>query len=220
MPSSKASDLADATGDTRGRLILAMSRALQHRGYHGIGLSDLLRQAGAPKGVLYHHFPGGKQALAVAAVDAAAGHIHAALDRLVVERVHPVTALASWLQTAQQQLERSDYERGCPLAAVALETTGDDLALREALARAFEGIRQRLARLFIAAGAPTARAESLATLVVAAYEGALIQARVARSAAPMAAAASALISLLQHEYPESASPDRRRGRGHDPDPSR
>ena len=37
---------------------------------------ELLSAAGAPKGVLYHHFPGGKQALAVAAVEATAAHIH------------------------------------------------------------------------------------------------------------------------------------------------
>jgi len=37
--------------------------------------------ADAPKGVLYRHFPGGKQALAVAAVQATAAHIHASPDR-------------------------------------------------------------------------------------------------------------------------------------------
>lgn len=194
-----------APPDTRARLVQAMSRALQQRGYHGVGLAELLGQAGAPKGVLYHHFPGGKQALAVAAVQATAAHIHASLDRLIGERADPLPVLAGWLQMAQQQLERSGFERGCPLATVALETTAEDLPLREALAQAFEGIRERLARLLAAAGVAAARAEPLAALVVASYEGALIQARVARSGAPMTAAAGALLALLQHELP----PDRR-----------
>jgi TetR/AcrR family transcriptional repressor of lmrAB and yxaGH operons len=184
-----------------------MARALQQRGYHGIGLTELLDQADAPKGVLYHHFPGGKQALAVAAVEATAGHIHASLDRLIDAGADPLPVLAGWLQMAQQQLERSDFERGCPLATVALETTAEDLALREALARAFDGIRQRLARLLVAAGARAGRAEALAALVVAAYEGALIQARVARHGAPMTAAAKALLSLLQLELPARHPPD-------------
>jgi TetR/AcrR family transcriptional repressor of lmrAB and yxaGH operons len=192
--------------DTRARLVQAMSRALQQRGYHGVGLAELLDQAGAPKGVLYHHFPGGKQALAVAAVQATAAHIHGSLDRLVAEAADPLPVLAGWLQMAQQQLERSAFERGCPLATVALETTAEDIPLRDALARAFEGIRERLARLLVAAGVAEVRAEPLAALVLASYEGALIQARVARSGAPMTAAAGALLTLLRHELPPARRP--------------
>lgn len=194
--------------DTRARLVQAMSRALQQRGYHGVGLAELLAEAGAPKGVLYHHFPGGKQALAVAAIEATAAHIHASLDRLIDQSASPLPVLAGWLQMAQQQLQRSGFERGCPLATVALETTADDVPLRDALARAFDGIRERVARLLAAAGVAQERAGPLAALVVASYEGALIQARVARSGAPMAAAAGALLALLQHEMPPLLRPDR------------
>ena len=84
-PSSSTPVAPSEPADTRARLVHAMARALQHRGYHGVGLTELLEQAGAPKGVLYHHFPGGKQALAVAAVEATAAHIHASLDRLIDE---------------------------------------------------------------------------------------------------------------------------------------
>ncbi|MEY3251876.1 MAG: hypothetical protein RL227_849 [Pseudomonadota bacterium] len=188
-----------APAGTRERLIQAMSRALQQRGYHGVGLAELLAAADAPKGVLYHHFPGGKQALAVAAIEATAAHITASLDRLVAARADPLPTLAGWLALAQGQLERSGFERGCPLATVALETTADDGPVRAALAAAFDGIRTRLARLLAAAGIAQAQAGGLAALVVAAYEGALMQARVAGHGAPMAEAAQALLALLQRE---------------------
>jgi TetR/AcrR family transcriptional repressor of lmrAB and yxaGH operons len=55
---------------TRERLINAMITTLQHRGLHGAGLSEILATAKAPKGVMYHHFPGGKDQLAVAAIEA------------------------------------------------------------------------------------------------------------------------------------------------------
>ncbi len=192
---------------TRDRLVRAMARALQQRGYHGVGLVELLAEAGAPKGVLYHHFPGGKQALAVAAIEATAAHIVASLDRLVASGADPLPTLQGWLALAQGQLERSGFERGCPLATVALETTADDGPVRAALAAAFEAIRQRMARLLVGAGVPEARAAGLAALVVAAYEGALLQARVAGSGAPMAAAAETLLALLSHEIdPRRRSP--------------
>lgn len=184
---------------TRERLVHAMSRALQRRGYHGVGLAELLAAAGAPKGVLYHHFPGGKQQLAVAAIEATAAHISGSLDRLLAARADPLPTLAGWLAMAEQQLVKSGFERGCPLATVALETTADDGPVRVALADAFARIRDGLARLLVAAGIAPAHAGGLAALVVASYEGALMQARVAGSGQPMAEAAGSLLSLLQGE---------------------
>ena len=177
-----------------------MAKALRHRGFHGVGLNELLTDAQAPKGVLYHHFPGGKHALAVAAVDETAAQIVRSLDGLIARRADPVAALRQWLHASLAHLQDSGFERGCPLATVALETSPDDAALRAALAKAFALLRGRVAALLAADGrlAP-ARAEGLAALIVSTYEGALMQARVAGDAAPMLASAEVLLSLLQAE---------------------
>jgi TetR/AcrR family transcriptional repressor of lmrAB and yxaGH operons len=184
---------------TRDRLVSAMTDALQRRGLHGIGLTELLQTAQAPKGVLYHHFPGGKTELAVAAIEGAVAWLCSGLDQLLQERADPVAALRQWMGNAQKQLERSGFERGCPLAAVALETTPDDAQLRAALAAGFAALRDRLAALLAQAGIAAPRAAGLATLTVAAYEGALIQARVAGSAEPMRDTAETLLALLAAE---------------------
>ena len=52
---------------TKDRLILSAATLFRTRGYHGVGLADLLAEAKAPKGSLYHHFPNGKSDLAMAA---------------------------------------------------------------------------------------------------------------------------------------------------------
>jgi TetR/AcrR family transcriptional repressor of lmrAB and yxaGH operons len=182
---------------TRERLITAMAAALQRRGLHGVGLAELLDRAGAPKGVLYHHFPGGKTELAIAAIDAVALRVCAALDRVIAQRANPVEALRQWLVGARRQLEASDFEHGCPLATVALESTADDAALRLALARAFQAVRGRLAEVFGLAGMDSAPAAALAALVVSAYEGGLMQARVAGRSQPMADTIGMLLELVE-----------------------
>ena len=53
--------------DTRTRMIETTARLLQHRGYHGTSLNDILEQSGAPRGSLYFHFPGGKDQLVIEA---------------------------------------------------------------------------------------------------------------------------------------------------------
>ena len=187
----------DTTQPTRDRLVAAMADTLQTRGLNGRGLTEILTQAQAPKGVLYHHFPGGKQALAVAAIEALVAQMLAGLDSLFTHQPDPLRALVAWVGRAQQQLAQSQFERGCPLATVALESTPDDQAIRAALSTGFARIRQRLALALTAGGLEAARANSLATLVIAAYEGGLIQARVAGHTQPMQDTADSLIHLLQ-----------------------
>jgi TetR/AcrR family transcriptional repressor of lmrAB and yxaGH operons len=191
---------------TRDRLVAAMTDALQRRGLHGIGLTELLQAAQAPKGVLYHHFPGGKTELAVAAIDAAVLAMGERLDALMLREADPLAALRAWLAGAQRQLERSGFASGCPLATVALESTPDDAALRDALARAFASLRDRLAALLLRAGLPASRTPALAALLVAAYEGALMQARVAGDAGRLADISNTLLDLVARELSELCEP--------------
>lgn len=190
--------MTQAPSGTRERLIGAMREALGTRGYHGVGLTELLSAANAPKGVLYHHFPLGKAELAVAAIDAVVGQLEADLERIVGRSQDLSQALATWMSGAQKMLHKSGFEAGCPLATIALESTAADDAIRLALARGFASIRQRLCRALCDAGVAKAKAINLAALIVSAYEGALLQARVAGDVQAMQDTTQALIDLLRH----------------------
>lgn len=181
---------------TRERLIAAMTDALRRCGLHGIGLTELLAQAGAPKGVLYHHFPGGKTELAVAAIDDVVARMLCGLDKLLASEPNPIEATRRWIAGATVRLSATGFESGCPLATVALETTPDDGVLRAALARAFASLRERIAQALEQHGEPRAQAQGIAALIVAAYEGGLLQARVAQSDEPISQATETLLSLL------------------------
>lgn len=176
-----------------------MLEALRTRGYHGAGLSEVLAAAGAPKGVLYHHFPGGKAELAVCAIEAVTERIGAELDGALQRAGDPALAITAWMDAAQGVLAASAFERGCPLATVGLESGPEDQAIRAALARGFATIRDRLRHALTAVGVPDATARRLAALIVSAYEGALLQSRVAGNGAPMRDTAEALIGLVRHE---------------------
>jgi TetR/AcrR family transcriptional repressor of lmrAB and yxaGH operons len=192
------------TPGTRERLIAAMTDALRRRGLHGIGLTELLAQAGAPKGVLYHHFPGGKTELAVAAIDDVVARMLRGLDALLASTPEPIEAMRRWMAGATARLNDTGFESGCPLATVALETTPDDTVLREALARAFGTLRERIALALEAHGEPRALAQGIAALIVATYEGGLLQARVAQSSDPINQATLTLLSLLAARTPTAA----------------
>ena len=193
------------TAGTRERLIGAMLEALGTRGFHGVGISELLSRAQAPKGVLYHHFPGGKTELAVVAIDTVVGHITLTLENLFSRHGDPVQALTLWMQGAQSTLLGSGCQRGCPLATIALESTAEDTAIREAVARGFAAIRGTLTGALVASGIDAPLAGRLASLIVSAYEGGLIQARVAGSGGPLQDTATTLLDTLRALSPPGRS---------------
>ncbi len=54
--------------DTRDRLVQVSAALLQRQGLTGTGIKQILAEAHAPFSSLYHHFPGGKDELAAAAI--------------------------------------------------------------------------------------------------------------------------------------------------------
>jgi TetR/AcrR family transcriptional regulator, lmrAB and yxaGH operons repressor len=190
---------------TREKLIHAMIDALQRKGLHGVGLNELLEIAGAPKGSLYHHFPGGKTELAVAAIEQVSKGIEGFFSSLFAKHPDPLQVMAEWLRSTLGSLEHSGYRRGCPLATIALESTPEDVEIRQALAATFAETRRVLAQQLRLQGYAGELSGSLAALIVATYEGGLLQARVAGNTESLLQATDALVELIRR-YPKETPP--------------
>ncbi|MFZ2325414.1 MAG: TetR/AcrR family transcriptional regulator, partial [Rhodoferax sp.] len=78
--------------------------------------------------------------------------------------------------------------------------------VRIALAQGFAAIRQHLAGTLHGAGIPERRAAQLAALIVSAYEGALVQARVAGQVDAMRDTTDALVELVRASLPDTTNP--------------
>jgi hypothetical protein len=92
------------------------------------------------------------------------------------------------------------FERGCPVNAAAADLAGGDSVvnepLRAALARWEDAIVAALARM----GIPARRGRRLATLMLAALEGAIQLARVQRDVRPLTTVAAELGPLLDEAH--------------------
>ena len=115
----------DPQQGTRERLIRAMLDALRTRGFHGVGISELLAEAQAPKGVIYHHFPGGKAELIEAVLEDFTTLLDDQLQALHGQPAEAVVqgALALW----RGMLLRDDCESGCPVVAVTVAADSSGL---------------------------------------------------------------------------------------------
>jgi len=93
-------------------------------------------------------------------------------------------------------MARSGFRDGCPMTTVLLELAPENRAVAEAGRRAYASRLAILRDKLMADGHPEARATRLASLCTSALQGALIEARVHRSAKPLQIAAAELAELL------------------------
>ena len=163
-------------------MIQSAAALFRERGVHGTSFSDVLEHSGAPRGSIYHHFPGGREQLLREATDYAGEYIERRLDRGDGD---PLAALDDLFGEYRTNLLASDFRAGCPVVAVAVESGGDGPDLRDHAMSAFDRWRRALARSLEAAGVDTARADDLALVIIATFEGGLILSRAYRDLAPL-----------------------------------
>lgn len=189
----------DTTGTTpaRDRMVASARSLIQERGVHGVGMRDVVAHAGAPRGSLQHYFPGGKDQLVTEALDLAGAYNRRVLRAALAEGGDPVVAVRQILANWRESLQDGDFRRGCPFAATTVDTSADNDVLREAVAGHSAGWRGDLATLLRTAGLPAERSRSLATLVQASLQGALLLARAQRSTAPLDDVETEITALLE-----------------------
>jgi TetR/AcrR family transcriptional repressor of lmrAB and yxaGH operons len=179
---------------TRAKLVDATGELLRRQGYHATGLADIVAESGAPRGSLYFHFPGGKDELARAALEAEGARWRARIGEVVAAAADLDGAIAAIIELLGDDLEASRFQHGCPVAAVALESTSE--AVREAVAAHYAAWRRAIAAHLADAGVAAAPARQLAVVALSAIEGALLLARVERSRAPLVTVGAALRAMV------------------------
>lgn len=163
--------------DTRQRMIDGARLLLAEKGLQETSFSTVLARTGAPRGSIYHHFPGGKDELIAEAVDAAGAF---PFDRLEPLDGRPATeVVATFLGLWRAVLEHAGFRMGCSVLAVTVAT--ESTALLDRAAGVFRGWRAQLARLLEHGGWPAEDAERFAATLIAATEGAVAIARAERS---------------------------------------
>ena len=187
------------TSDSRNQMIQSAALLFREHGYSGTGFRDVIEHSGAPRGSIYHHFPGGKEQLAAETAAWAAGVI----ERRLIQAARsgdPVVALGMFVCAWREVLEDSNFRAGCPIVAIAAEADAGSTATAAAAA-AFARWQDLLARGMLDAGVGRTDARRLATLVVAAIEGAILQCRARRDIRPLHDVHRALEAALRAAMP-------------------
>jgi TetR/AcrR family transcriptional repressor of nem operon len=197
---------------THARIVEIAARRLREEGLQGVGVAELMQEAGLTVGGFYKHF-GSRDDLVAEAVGACFAQTDAAIDRQADEGERTLAGVADWYLTPAH---RDNPGAGCPFAAMAPDLARADPRTR---AVATAEIRTRLARL---AGLAVARdgpqvGRARAILAYSALIGALSLARTvddpALSREILAAAAATLKTALAADARPDGTSVQRKTRG-------
>jgi AcrR family transcriptional regulator len=185
------------SSDTRAKMVAGAADLMSRRGVNATSMRDVVRHTGTPRGSIGHHFPRGKQQLIEDALVFAGKQVSGPLEHLTQSR-GAIAGLRAFIALWRQTLEKSKFQAGCPVLAVAVEQyvndatekdgEPDEAAQRHLLDLA-NGVFADWQRIMFTAlrheGVAPARARRLAALVIASTEGTVAMCRAARSAEPL-----------------------------------
>lgn len=180
------------------RIVEAASRAIRRAGYQGVGVADIMKEAGLTHGGFYAHFES-RDALLVEAVQRAGRDSAAALsERVAQRRAQGETPLAALVNVYLGDQQLANLERGCVVAALASEMTRQDEAVLAASRTRVLGLVDAVRRALPEAADPDDAAVIAATMV-----GALQLARALSGKAGKSLLARTRQDLLSRQAPPS-----------------
>jgi TetR/AcrR family transcriptional regulator, lmrAB and yxaGH operons repressor len=189
----------------RDALIASVTGLVRRRGVAGTGLNALLEDSGVARRTVYLNFPGGKAEL-VAEATRLAGAALTMVLRSANEGEDPAQAVQTFIDEWKTQLSATEMEAGCPIVAAILGRS-EAPAAAQAAAEAIGEWQTILAQRLGSAGADPDNARSLAALIVAAIEGAVILALASQSTAALDDVGRHLVEVINLHLPAAGYGD-------------
>lgn len=160
---------------TRERILRAAARAIRKHGYEGLGVADVMKEAGLTHGGFYAHFASRDALLAQAAEQAAVESTENLLR--AVARAKPGEELTMLVDSylADRHVEAAEQGLGCALAAAGSEVPRQHEEVRRAVGRRIKELIGLVERQFPDWGKNVAHEKAMA--IVPCMVGALMLAR-------------------------------------------
>jgi len=160
---------------TRERILRAAARAIRKHGYEGVGVADVMKEAGLTHGGFYAHFAS-RDALLAAAVGQAGAESTENLNRAIAA-AKPGEELMALVDTYldDRHVAAPEHGLGCAIAAAGSEVPRQQAEVRRAAARRIKDIIGLVERQFPEWGKAAAHEKAMG--IAASMVGALILAR-------------------------------------------
>ena len=187
--------------ETRDRIVETTADLFRRQGYVATGIKQIVAEARAPFGSIYHFFPGGKEELGAEVIRESGAMYLQLFVEIAAGSTDVVDTVSNFFTEAAKDIEASGYEDACPIATVALEVASSSEPLRQATADVFESWLTAAIEYFASAGMDRARAREVAFEMLSLLEGAFIFSRAMRTPEPVLIAGRAAVASVRAALP-------------------
>ena len=125
---------------THARIVTTAARAIRRGGFQGVGVADIMKEAGLTHGGFYAHFSSRDALLAEALERAGQDSAARASRHTAARRVRGASALRAMVEGYLSDGHLGEIESGCPLAALASEMPRQSPEVREGSAQRVRGL--------------------------------------------------------------------------------
>lgn len=154
------------------RIVDVASKAIRRAGYRGVGVADIMKEAGLTHGGFYAHFDS-RDGLLVEAMARASQENIASLSKAIERRLAMGdTRYQALIETYLHEAHLERTENGCVIAALSSEMTRQEDAVRDEARRRVDAMVE-----FVQTALPDGSDKSEASVVTATMVGALQLAR-------------------------------------------
>src|SRR6476620_6211822 len=161
--------------ETHARIVKKASVRLREKGAHGIGVADLMKEAGLTHGCFYAHFDS-REALVVEAFAYAMDSLTERW-RKVAEQTPPDKRLATIVESYLTPVHRDDPGHGCAVPTLGAEIARESPKTRKAFSAKLEQMIDMMADQVLDVPRKVARKQAIAALTT--MMGTLVLSRIA-----------------------------------------
>ncbi|UUZ75909.1 TetR/AcrR family transcriptional regulator [Polaromonas sp. P1(28)-13] len=178
------------------RIVDAAAHAIRRSGFSGVGVADVMKEAGLTHGGFYAHFGSREAMLAEAMARAGEDSSEGLTQRAEKLRTRGASPLRALVEGYLSETHLIDAESGCPVAALLAEVPRQSPELRDVALQRLHSLVETVRHLL-----PDPQAKEQAMVIAATLVGALQMARAlganAKGKAMLAAACQSL--LAEHD---------------------
>lgn len=184
--------------DTKLQIIETSTPLFQQKGYKGVGVTEIIKSCNISKGSFYHHFPNGKEELLIACLKS--------IDETITTHMMDIFKQYPTTQEATQAMIDilvNDFEQEGRIVVSTFTSLVSEMGtLSEPVRAVCADLYLKMQNIYLtkleADGFPKENANSIALMMIASIEGAIMLCLTQKSSNPLKVISHELPKLLNH----------------------
>lgn len=170
---------------------------MEQQGARATTIDAVISDSQAPRGSVYYYFKNGRTDMIKAAMGVADDQMMEMIHQSFTGQKDLPAAVEAFFDNWGAYVSKNDFKNGCMATALAVEGHSLEEDLQQLDRQTFTQWQDELVKSITAYGLAAKQAQSLATMILASGEGAVILSRVSHSLLPMQQVAHQVSSLAQ-----------------------